>query len=181
MLEAGGVASSDEPFEWVGSGQWSRRAGDPVKPLQAMFSEHASGRLKLTVTDFRNRPLQLTGAEFVAPIREIVFERKESWRSPLRLFYGNVSAEPPHYDLERNLPVELNPTPQRLTLSARQPNPAYIPAPQPLAERFPWAIYLVLTAAAGGLGAILYSLGKTAVAMHDAAAANGPIGQAPTA
>ena len=193
-IEAGGMAGSDEPFQSIGSGQWSRRAGDPLKPLAAEFIEQHTGRLRLTVTDFRNPPLKLTSAEFVALTRQIVFERKSSWRGPLRLFYGNLAAEPPHYDLERNLPAQLDPPPERLTLLPRQTNPtyvspppqsnpAYIPPPRPLAERFPWAIYLVLGAAGGVLATILYSLGKTAAAMHDAASTSvpEPIGQAPRA
>jgi hypothetical protein len=69
-----------------------------------------------------------------------------------------------------------------LTLSPRQANPNYDPPPRPLAERWPWAIYLVLAVAAGTLAAILYSLGKVAVAMHDAASPPvDPVGQAPHA
>ncbi|HEX4147582.1 MAG TPA: hypothetical protein VHY20_01285, partial [Pirellulales bacterium] len=55
-----------------------------------------------------------------------------------------------------------------LTLSPRQANPAYVPTPKQLAQRFPWVIYLVLGAAVGMLALVLRSLGKTAIAMHDA-------------
>ncbi len=113
-IDFGGIVGSDEPFQWIGSGQWSRRAGDPLKPLEAKFGGQPAGRLKLIITDFRNPPLKLTSAEFIAPARQIVFERKASLRGPLRLFYGNLAAEPPHYDLERNLPAQLSPQPERL-------------------------------------------------------------------
>src|SRR6185312_8413545 len=106
-IQAGGVAGSDEPFSPAGGGSWSRRAGDAIKPMEASFAEQLAGRLKLTVTDFRNPPLTPTGAQFVAPAREIVFERSKEWKGPLRLYYGNLAAEPPHFDLERNLPAQL--------------------------------------------------------------------------
>ncbi len=167
-IQKAGRADSEERFQPVWSGQWSRRAGMPRRPLEADFSEQLAARLKLVVTDFRNPPLELTGAQVVAPARQIVFDRKATRRGPLRLFYGNPQAEPPHYDLERNLPKQLDPEPVRLTLSSREINPSYVPEPKPLSERWPWAIYVVLSGASLFLAAVLANLGRTAVALHDA-------------
>jgi hypothetical protein len=167
-IQKAGRTDSAEPFQPVWSGQWSRLAGQPHRPLEADFSEQLAARLKLIVTDFRNPPLELTGAQVVAPARQIVFERKATLRGPLRLFFGNPQAEPPHYDLERNLPKQLDPEPVRLTLSPRDVNPSYVPEPKPLSERWPWAIYVVLSGASLFLAVVLANLGLTAVALHDA-------------
>jgi hypothetical protein len=169
-IEAGGIVGADEPFQYVASDKWSRHAGDARKPLEASFIEQRAGRLKLIVTDFSNPPLKITGVQFVAPARQIVFERKAAGAGPVRLFYGNPKGEPPHYDLERTLSARITPAQVRLQLGERQINPAYVPPPLPLSERWPWAIYVVLGAASAALAGILFSLGRKAVGLHDAKA-----------
>lgn len=168
-IMAAGVVGSDEPFHFVASGKWSRHAGDPRRPLTAelFLGEQRAARLKLIVTDYSNPPLKVTGAQFVAAARQIVFERKAAGTGPVRLFYGNPKAEPPHYDLERTLPEQVVPPPVRLELGKRETNPAYVPPPIPFSERWPWAIYVVLGIASVALAGILLSLGRKAVTLHD--------------
>jgi Protein of unknown function (DUF3999) len=167
-VESAGPVDSEQPFGFVTSGQWRRRAGEAVQPLVAEFSEVTAAQLRLVVTDYRNPPLELKSVDFAAPARQIVFSRDESSQGPLRLYYGNPNAEPPHYDMERNLPAQLEPPPERLAVGLQQKNPEYIPAPLPLTERLPWLIYVVLGAASFVLALIILSLGRTALAMHDA-------------
>jgi hypothetical protein len=170
---AAGPPDAGEPFQPVTGGQWSRQAGMSSKPLVAELGEPHAARLRLVVTDFRNPPLRVTGAQVVAPARQVVFERKAALRGPVRLFYGNPAAEPPHYDLERNLPAQLDPAPARVALSPRAVNPDYVPEPKPLSERWPWVIYVVLSGASLFLAVVLWNVGHTAVALHDAEA--GPL------
>ena len=99
-VEAGGSEGSDETFASVTNGQWARSGGGRQTPLNADFAEHAPGRLRLVVTDFRNPPLDLKSAQFSCPARQVVFARDPELKSPLRLYYGNHTAEAPHYDLE---------------------------------------------------------------------------------
>jgi hypothetical protein len=160
-----------ETFQWVANGNWKRTAGDPRKPMEAKFSEVQTGRLRIVITDFSNPSLNVHGAQYVAPAREIVFENKSTLEWPLRLYYGNLEADAPHYDLERNLPEQLAKPPAQASLAERQPNPAYVPKPLPLSQRWPWAIYVVLGAACAVLALILFNLGRKAVALHDAAEA----------
>jgi hypothetical protein len=61
-----------------------------------------------------------------------------------------------------------------LKLNERQCNPAYLSPPVPLSERWPWAIYVVLGIASAALAAILFSVGRKAVTLHDAAAKSEP-------
>ena len=163
--EAGGA------FNTVTSGLWQRLADEKKKPLVAEFAEVRASRLRLLVTDNRNPPLDIESVTFTAPARQIVFARTPQLEGPLRLYYGNPRATAPHYDLERNLPAELNPRPARLQLGPRESNPSYVPEPKPLTERYPWLIYAVLGAASAVLAVILVNLGRTAVAQHDAAIA----------
>ena len=167
VVEAGGPAGSDQPFFGVASGQWSRRAGERREPLVAHFSPQACARLRLVVTDYSNPPLSVGSCQVFGAARQIVFARHESLAGPLRLYYGNPQAEPPHYDLERNLKANLDPKPVRLQPGTAQANPNYVPAPKPLTERLPWLIYVVLSSACVVLAAIIWNIGRTAVARDD--------------
>ncbi|HKI19350.1 MAG TPA: hypothetical protein VKA15_15795, partial [Isosphaeraceae bacterium] len=51
---------------------------------------------------------------------------------------------------------------------SRQENPAYVPEPKPLSERWPWLIYVVLGTAAAVLGIMIVDLARQAIARHDA-------------
>jgi len=167
-VEAGGPPGSDEPFRQVGSGVWRRRAGEARTPTVAEFGEVQASRLRLVVTDYSNPPLDLRGATFRAPARQVAFVLPPGAGGPLRLFSGNPKAEPPRYDFARNLPARLEPPPTRLTPGPRRENPAYQPEPKALTERWPWLIYLVLGAVGLGLGLIIADLARTATALHDA-------------
>ncbi|MHB1033306.1 MAG: DUF3999 family protein [Pirellulales bacterium] len=166
-IDVAGPAGSNEPFRWLTRGSWARRAGDVRGPMTIDFGEVAAARLKLVMTDNRNPPLRVEKAKFTAPIRQVVFARAAAENGPLRLYYGNPEAQPPRYDLERNLPLQLDPAPLRLTLGPREENPAYVPAPQPLTERWPWLIYVVLSSVSFLLGVVIVSLARKAVALHD--------------
>ena len=158
-IESAGPADSGTGFTHVCTGQWSRRAGESDKPVVAEFNEITAARLRLVVTDYRNPPLDLQSVEYVGAAREVIFARDPKLSGPLRLYYGNLQAEPPHYDLERNLPPRIEPPPERLTLESQQDNPDYQPAPLALTERLPWLIYVVLGAASLVLALIIASLG----------------------
>jgi hypothetical protein len=173
QLEAGGTEGSDQPFVRVTNGQWNRSAGERRRAMIANFGERAAGRLKLVVTDFRNPPLDVRGATFSAPARQVVFANKADVQGPLRLYFGNPKAAPPHYDLERNLPARIEPAPRRLTLDERQDNPNFVPEPKPLTERWPWLIYVVLGTSSVVLAAVLVSLSRAAVKQHDHAVVSG--------
>ena len=168
LIEAGGPAESDRGFVVIAQGQWSRKSGDRSRPLVAEFSEQRCARLRLTVTDYSNPPLNPMSCRVSGAAREIVLEHTKSLRGPLRLYYGNLKAEPPHYDMERNLPARLEPEPVRLAPEPPQANPDYVPEPEPFTERWPWLVDLVLALAGVALAAIIVSLGRTAIARADA-------------
>ncbi|HWB00006.1 MAG TPA: DUF3999 family protein [Pirellulales bacterium] len=168
-LAASDRAAEQATWNYATSGQWSRTAGDARKPMEATFTESRCGRLKLTVTDYRNRPIQLENVTAVGAARQIVFANNGSLQGPLRLYYGNPAAELPHYDLERNLPARLDPEPTRLSLGTQQTNPSFVPSPLTLAERWPGAIYAVLGSMIAVLAGLIATLGRAVIREVDRA------------
>ena len=167
-IESLDTTEPTSPFwQRIGGGSWRRRAGQTSDLQTAQFSETLAQRLRIMVTDFRNPPLKLNRVRVLGPARQIVFERSSELKGPLRLYYGNPLAEPPHYDIERNLPAKLIPIPARLTLGVRVENPEFVPTPMPITERWPWLIYVVLGGACMVLAAIIVDLGRRAIALHD--------------
>jgi hypothetical protein len=167
MIEAAGRAEEGEPFRWVASGTWRRRAGEPMEPLVASFDEVRAARLLLVVTDHRNPPLEIQRVTSEAPARVVVFPARALDEGPLRLYFGNSRAEAPRYDFARILPPRLEPPPQRLELGPRQPNPLFQPEPRPFTERWPGLIYLLLGLAVAGLCLLILSLARATIAMAD--------------
>lgn len=165
-IEVGGLPDSREPFVRIATGVWQRRAGDPIKPLVADFPETRAARVRVSVTDHRNPPLQVRNAAYSAPARQLVFAPLEPGQ-PLRLYFGYAKATEAAYDFARNLPERLEPEPARAELGARQENPVYVPEPLPLTERWPALIYAVLSAVILVLGGILVSLSRAAIRISD--------------
>ncbi|HTM54881.1 MAG TPA: DUF3999 family protein [Pirellulales bacterium] len=170
QIDWAGPVGSDEPFTYVAAGQWRRRAGEQTRPIQAEFPEIRAARIKLMITDFRNPPLDVESVDVLGAAREVVFENEPALKSPLRLYYGNPQATSPHYDLERNLPLNIDPAPQRLTPGEPRDNPDYEPAPLPLTERWPWLVYVVLGVASLSLALVIGSVGRAAIQLSDARA-----------
>jgi hypothetical protein len=151
----------------LAGGEWRRRRGEEPRPLEVTFSEILARQLRLTVTDYRNPPLAVQGVTYSAPARQVVFAPPAGQPPPLRLYFGNPDAAPPHYDFAATLPEKLDPPPLRAELGEPQNNPDYRPPPRPLTERWPWLVYVVLGAASVVLLAVLAALAREAVARHD--------------
>jgi hypothetical protein len=114
--------------------------------MRLRFAEQFAERLALTVIDDRNPPLNVFGGSAVNAARQVLFNG-EGLALPLKLYYGNPGAAPPNYDFDST--VGLTPPEGILPTFANgeQENPDYRPPEQPLTERAPWAIYVVLAAA----------------------------------
>lgn len=170
-IEAGPSADEMGPFtrfQFVSGGVWRRRAGEQTGPMVATFPEVRAARLRLTIIDRGNPPLDLQSARYSAAARQVVFARDQlSEDQELRLYYGNPDALPPAYDFARNLPDQLEPPPDRGSLGPEQENPEFVPEPKPFTERWPGAIYAVLTTVAALLAGIVFSVGRRAVRQHD--------------
>lgn len=155
------------------AGEWRRQRGEKREPLTVSFPEIMARRLRLIVTDHRNAPLTLEGVRYTAPARQVVFAPPANLAPPLRLYFGNPDAVAPHYDFAATLPEVLEPAPRRGGLEELRKNPQYQPPLLPWSERWPWLIYLVLSMASLVLIALLFALGREAVARHDRLSAMG--------
>ncbi|MFO7901892.1 MAG: hypothetical protein ACQESR_07570 [Planctomycetota bacterium] len=136
--------------------------------MVANFPEVRAARLRLTIIDRGNPPLDVQCARYSAAVRQVVFARDELGDEPeLRLYYGNPEGLPPAYDFARNLPDELEPPPEGGWLGPQQENPDFVPEPKPFTERWPGAIYAVLATVAVFLAGIVFSVGRRAIRQHD--------------
>jgi len=146
----------------IASGELTRRVNEERKPLLIVFDQEEHVRkVRLLVTDYSNQTLPIESFTAGAAARQLIFELKEGWTPPLRLFFGNAKASAPHYDFERDLSARLSGAPLRSEAGVAAGNPDFKPEPLPLTERIPWLIYLVLTASSLALGLILFSLART--------------------
>ena len=146
---------------------WQRRRGEPGVPVVLTFTEVQSRRLRLTIVDYRNKPLTLGAVHGSAAAREIIFEQPDESKLPLKLYFGNQDAETANYDFARNLPEALPVVPVRATLNTAESNPQYVPSPKAFTERFPALIYIALGSVSLVLGAVIMNLSKAAIANHD--------------
>lgn len=163
---AGPPAPRSSPWH-VSSGDWQRRAGEPIAPMVASFPEQRAARLRLSITDHRNPVLQLQAMRVTAAVRQVVFEANADITEPVHLYYGNPKAAAPNYDIARNLPETLSPPPSRVEMGPPQENPSYQPEPLPLTERLPWLIYALLGLAVVVLGLLIANLARAAIAASD--------------
>ena len=158
----------------VGPGvEWRwRHEGDKLF-LDASFEEVPARKFRLVITDFDNPPLQLdfNGVTYKSAVRQVIFERPEKgFAELLRLYVGNDKTPAPHYDIENKLPATITPPPAEVQVGGVTDNPTYVPPPEPLHEKMPWLVYIILGAACLVLVGILAVLGKEAIARAGAAA-----------
>jgi hypothetical protein len=148
----------------VASGELTRRIGEQRQPITIYFqNEEYVRRLRLLVTDYSNPMLSISSITAGAPARQLVFELKDGAAGPLRLFFGNPKATPPHYDFEKEVTAKLGTAPPKASAGALNENPDFQPEPVPLTERVPWLIYVVLSLSSIVLAWILVSLARTAL------------------
>jgi len=160
------VENIDDPqnIRLVASGELTRRVSEERKPLPVVFDQEEHVRkLRLLVTDYSNQPLPIYSFTAGAAARQLIFELKDGWAPPLRLFFGNPKAVAPHYDFARDLSGRLSSAPLRSETGVAVANPDFKPEPLPLTERVPWLIYVVLTSSSLALGLILFSLARTSM------------------
>ena len=147
---------------------WQRRREEPVVPMALTFPEVQSRRLRLTIVDYRNKPLTLGSARGSAAARQVVFEQPDDSKLPLKLYFGNQDAETANYDFARNLPESLPGVPVRASINLAESNPLFVPPPKAFTERFPWLIYVALSSVSVVLGVVIINLSRAAIASHDA-------------
>lgn len=147
----------------------------PRYHLETQFEEVIARRIRLVVIDKANEPLNISNnVQATRAVRKLVFEKPDRAKTalPLRLYADNSAVGPPGYvDLRKKLselPLPWNPAPAIATQAGpAQPNPTYEAPPQPLHERAPWLVHVVLGAASLVLLLILAALVRQAIQRHD--------------
>jgi hypothetical protein len=150
----------------IATGELRRHRDKPAGPLEVTFPEMQVRRLRLTVMDDRNPPLQLTAVKASAAARQIVFAPPPGG-GPLRLYSGNPKANAPNYDFAATLPALIEPPPVRVQVGEPEDNPKYVPEPKPWTERWPYLVDSVLGVASAVLLGVLGILARTAIHRHD--------------
>lgn len=164
------VVDDPQNVSVVASGELTKRVGEQDRPIEITFDQEVRARkLRLLVTDYSNATLSITAIEASAPARQLFFEMKEPQVQPLQLFFGNMDADVPHYDFERELSAKLVRPPLPATVVSFVSNPNYQPPPLPFTERVPWLIYVVLTISSVALALILFSLTRATMRMEKGA------------
>lgn len=160
------VVDDPQNIRLVASGELTRRVGEKQQQLSITFDkEEYARKLRLVVNDYNNPTLSISSIRAGAPVRQLFFELKEPAPQPLRLFFGNVRADAPHYDFEKELGAKLVKPANRATIGSLIANPDYRPEPLPFTERVPWLIYVVLTISSLALAFILFSLARATMGM----------------
>jgi hypothetical protein len=142
----------------VSSGRLFRQDARQSDEAMLRFREVLTPKLRLTVVDDHNPPLQLTQPVVVSAVRQVVVDLNAVVKGPLRLYYGNPSARAPEHDVEAGLPRSLDEGVSRLLAGVQQFNANYQEPPPPLNERAPWLVYVVLGVVSLALLLILRSL-----------------------
>lgn len=110
-------------------------------------------RLRIKVVDGDNSPLQVSRIRLEVPVREIVLPARTPGQ--YRVYLGRPSTGRPDWDLGEVLRRRGEIQAVRLTSSAWEKNPDYVPPeapPVPFSERYPGLLTGVVIAAAMGMG-----------------------------
>jgi hypothetical protein len=148
-----------DPFPFLTSGNWK---GNPLRA--SLNPEIYTRQLRLEVGDAGNAPLTIESVQYQAPARQVIFARSADIAWPVRVCFGNPTAEEPRYDFRTTVtPAQVNPFRLEIGYAEAMQNPNYTPPPVAFSERFPWLVYLVLGIASLVLFGIMGMLGKQAL------------------
>lgn len=152
------VATSDDRKTWipVGSGhifgyvtpKFTR--ADP----HVSFQEAARRYLRITIVNYDDRPLQISGVKVYGIPRKLVFKYKPGGQ--YFLYYGNGDAVSPRYDIEQLLPYLALKHPPVVELGREEGNPRYVKkkVQRPWTEERPYLLWGALGLVVSVLGAL---------------------------
>jgi hypothetical protein len=101
------------------------------------FSNTIASRLRITIQNNDNKPLEISSLEIKGNIYELIV-RFDDQKYTYALYYGNADAGPPSYDIEKfeqKIPSDLS----TVVVAEQQNNPAYtVKTETPLFENKAW-------------------------------------------
>lgn len=124
--------------------------------LDVNYRENSYRYLRVSIFNQDNQALTVNGASVSGILRKLIFEA--SPQQAYTLYYGNLSARYPQYDIERYFQyLETDSLPQA-SLSIQTLNLGFEETLPPVTERFPWLLSVVLAGGVVMLGVILVRL-----------------------
>lgn len=117
--------------------------------LVIRYPETTSRYLRLIIHDEDSPPLSIQGADVWGVRRRLVFSANP--QHSYHLYYGNVEAQRPSYDIERVFPYLVTEELPEAKLGPQATNPDFVekePPLPPVSERFPWLFPTVIAVAA---------------------------------
>src|SRR5262249_25741800 len=116
--------------------------------------------LRLNIFNYDDPPIKLSEVRLYGYPRRLLFRREPA--KSYRLFYGNLAATAPRYDLEQLSPYLKIEQLATLSLSDERDNADFTAsrAAEPWLERQPLWLWATLALAAAVLGTLIYRLAK---------------------
>jgi len=127
--------------------------------------ETRSRYVRVSVLNFDDEPLNVTGVTLYGKPRTVVFEYKPETR--VRLYYGSESVRSPRYDLSTFLRYEQLQPKTGLKLGAETNNEAYVGPRPPWTEVNSWLLWVVIAAAILVVGGMIVRLMAAVGAEHE--------------
>ena len=127
--------------------------------LAITYPESTARHFRLVIFDEDNPPLDIQGVEVWGFQRRLVFAASPG--KSHKLYYGNVGARQPSYDIERVFPYLATEALPQATLGPHAANPEFvaeIPPPEPVSERLPWLFPGAVALAAVMVALILFGV-----------------------
>lgn len=128
--------------------------------LVISYPETASRYLRLIIHDEDSPPLNIQDLDVWGLRHRLVFSA-DPGRS-YQLYYGNLEARQPSYDIERVFPYLATEELPEAGLGAQAVNPDFVEKKPPLSERFPWLFPTVIAVAAIFIALILIGIVRQA-------------------
>jgi len=128
--------------------------------LVIIYPEITSRYLRLTIHDEDSPPLNIQGIEVWGLHRRLVFSAAP--QHSYQLYYGNMAAQRPVYDIERVFPYLATEALPEASLGPQITNPDFVEKKPPLSERFPWLFPVVIAVAAIFIALILIGIVRQA-------------------
>lgn len=128
--------------------------------LVISYPETASRYLRLIIHDEDSPPLNIQDLDVWGLRHRLVFSADPS--HSYQLYYGNMEAQQPSYDIERIFPYLVTNELPEARLDAQTANPHFVEKKPPLSERFPWLFPTVIAVAAIFIALLLIGIVRQA-------------------
>ena len=160
------IQVSDDQEKWVTLSSrteiFSYTVGlNPLDSLNIQVPESTNRYIRLTLFNEDNPPISIAGSVFEGYQKRLVFLADSS--EGYSLFYGNKEGSAPVYDAgvvigDRVEPANLF----SVTAGVHNDNVGYVEPPEPLTERLPWLVPLLVGFIAIIVGGLLYTVFRKA-------------------